>query len=618
MQMKPRQDKKNQEIFRISCQRCRQRKIKCDRLHPCFQCVKSNSQCFYPEDPIRRRAPKEYVEALERQIAFFEAFVKKLAKVGSDEQSLMIQDMNNKIVNEGNEYDQTPDISARKRRKHFRMLPQNNFRYFQFYGTTNVISASNLTTTSEIPTFKFPIFSKRKYNDTENLYEQPFHLEFDTCQELLSLFFLKQYHNFMFVFRDYFIRDFELGGGPYYSQWLLFAICSIGAMISPDDDLKNLSNTLANIAEKWVLDEGLNSPDITTLQTLLVLGIREIGRGLTFKGWLFSGMAFRLVYDMGLHLDPDHWDHSEESRIDREVRRRCFWGCFTLDKLISLCYGRPPGLYLKQTDVRNTTQLPYISELDEPFEIFNKKSELFAAVSAGEDRRGLVQFWLNQVELCKIIHRMLTEVFEDRTSSVLEASINNIHTELQKWIADIPMELQWNTRSQKETSSTVLLLHMLYHSVIIILNRPSDDNYLKLDNTERYTFEICWKSAKTIVQLLKIYFKKYDADCLPMTFIHIATSAARIILVKLNENIPEDGDVCNIYLEIITNALDVCANVWPLASQASRAILNAYKSCATSPKENNEDSLPLQRSPSLDDVSRFDSLDYIFSPNVKY
>jgi len=43
-------------------------------------------------------------------------------------------------------------------------------------------------------------------------------------------------------------------------------------------------------------------------------------------------MAFRLAHDMGLHLDPRNWDSSDESSIEREIRRRCYWGAFVADK----------------------------------------------------------------------------------------------------------------------------------------------------------------------------------------------------------------------------------------------------------------------------------------------
>lgn len=51
----------------FSCLACRQRKVKCDRLHPCSNCIRATRQCsFIP--PVRgkrkrRKAPKEGLRA---------------------------------------------------------------------------------------------------------------------------------------------------------------------------------------------------------------------------------------------------------------------------------------------------------------------------------------------------------------------------------------------------------------------------------------------------------------------------------------------------------------------------------------------------------------------------
>lgn len=40
----------------ISCTHCRQRKIKCDKVHPCSPCQRSSLECVFPE---RARHPKK-------------------------------------------------------------------------------------------------------------------------------------------------------------------------------------------------------------------------------------------------------------------------------------------------------------------------------------------------------------------------------------------------------------------------------------------------------------------------------------------------------------------------------------------------------------------------------
>jgi hypothetical protein len=48
-------------------------------------------------------------------------------------------------------------------------------------------------------------------------------------------------------------------------------------------------------------------------------------------------MAFRMGQDLGFQQDPRHWiskDESLETPQDIEIRRRIYWGCYTLDKSV--------------------------------------------------------------------------------------------------------------------------------------------------------------------------------------------------------------------------------------------------------------------------------------------
>ncbi|KAF2673736.1 hypothetical protein BT63DRAFT_165241 [Microthyrium microscopicum] len=45
-----------------SCVRCFERKVKCDRLHPCGNCIKLGDECVVPSTPIRRRRQKNRAE----------------------------------------------------------------------------------------------------------------------------------------------------------------------------------------------------------------------------------------------------------------------------------------------------------------------------------------------------------------------------------------------------------------------------------------------------------------------------------------------------------------------------------------------------------------------------
>lgn len=76
-------------------------------------------------------------------------------------------------------------------------------------------------------------------------------------------------------------------------------------------------------------------PRLTTVQALSLMSVREAGCGREAKGWVYSGMSFRMACDLGLNLDSGTLPGSRESSLNEEevdARRITFWGCFLFDK----------------------------------------------------------------------------------------------------------------------------------------------------------------------------------------------------------------------------------------------------------------------------------------------
>ena len=225
------------------------------------------------------------------------------------------------------------------------------------------------------------------------------------------------------------------------------------------DDLRELSDIFFNRAQELLYGFSLDSPNITTLQALLLMGHREIGRGRPSKGWLFSGMAFRLAHEMGLHLDPNNWNDSEDSRVEREILRRTYWAAFVADQHLSLYFGRPPALHPNESDVISTVRIPYPPEWQP---LLNRYIVQDALATEFEDGDGLVAFFIQQAELSKIIHRIITEVFENRSSkadeTVLATSIQDIQVSLRRWASELPAKVHWNEWSAGQIPALVLYL----------------------------------------------------------------------------------------------------------------------------------------------------------------
>ncbi|KAG6837321.1 hypothetical protein H0H93_011416 [Arthromyces matolae] len=105
----------------------------------------------------------------------------------------------------------------------------------------------------------------------------------------------------------------------------------------------------------------------STVQSLLLLGCREIGIGSQEQAWLFigaslaiviqsctnfaQGMAIRMATDLGLNCDSSKWKsdgHSLFSPGEIETREQIWWACCIADTYGSVYLGRP--VIIKEDD----------------------------------------------------------------------------------------------------------------------------------------------------------------------------------------------------------------------------------------------------------------------------
>ncbi|UPK90180.1 hypothetical protein LCI18_001115 [Fusarium solani-melongenae] len=108
-----------------------------------------------------------------------------------------------------------------------------------------------------------------------------------------------------------------------YCEFLVNAMCAVGASFErckhPELPAP-LSDFFANRA-KSLLDSELDKPRLSTVQALAILSTHEGGAIRDTRGWLYSGMAMRLAFDLGLHIDPTPYAASGRmSDIEARVR----------------------------------------------------------------------------------------------------------------------------------------------------------------------------------------------------------------------------------------------------------------------------------------------------------
>ena len=131
------------------------------------------------------------------------------------------------------------------------------------------------------------------------------------------------------------------------SPFLLSSVLAQAARYCDRPDSIQIGNHFAARALQLLPQDIDRGSQIPTIQGLLILSSREVACGRTAQGWLYSGMAFRMMRDLGLHVDPKKLGYLARQFSDEElaVRQQLFWSCYTWDKTMSLCLGRPPVIH---------------------------------------------------------------------------------------------------------------------------------------------------------------------------------------------------------------------------------------------------------------------------------
>ncbi|EXJ86743.1 hypothetical protein A1O3_03697 [Capronia epimyces CBS 606.96] len=387
----------------------------------------------------------------------------------------------------------------------------------------------------------------------------------EVCRHLVKTFFRQSYQYNMFIYREYFLRDYDAGFGRYYSDLLLCSICATSAPLSEEPDLSALSNLFVRRAHA-LLYATLENPDLTTLQSLILLGHLDIGQGKASKGWLFCGMAFRLAHEMGLHLDPSNWAQTSKSPVDREILRRVYWAAFTADKQLSLHFGRPPALYPHESDVHNAMRIPYPAEWERLLDTYISPG---SSTTAYEDGIALVASLIYQIELAKIFHNLIVNIFENRSqiSTVTAMTAHQIHVDMTNWLSRL-------RESYIGTSGWLdECLHAFYTCRMIILHRPPRTLFGDPKIATSEDIEICYQSLEAILCLLRSYARHYRYVDLPLDVMHILSTAAATVLMKrfFNKALWTDVEIAK-PLSFLLGAMDEIQVKWPYMFEIRESI----------------------------------------------
>ncbi|KAH7240759.1 fungal-specific transcription factor domain-containing protein [Fusarium redolens] len=359
----------------------------------------------------------------------------------------------------------------------------------------------------------------------------------DLGMHLLSLHWNRQHHSFLITYRPAFMRDMACGG-PYFSKLLLNAIYFGSSKFSPRLEVRKDINDVRTAGWRYrervreLVGGSLDRSDITTIQALLVMTNSLFALGdERSAAWLYAGLAFRMLIDLGLHVDlTNSHQFSDE---DLEIRRRVFWGAFVVDKIQSLYQGRP--VTLKENDAMVPIKfIDTYSELEfwQPFAYSTSKNDY-----AGSPAYSISTF----TALCKlsiVMSDVMSTIYTVRTTDQSPAELSKVLDKLQKklrdWHTALPDHLKPEVANAPDATVPpphVLSLHAMYNVLVILLHRPfvADGHLYNTFRSISVDSVIkCSAAASSICSLLRAYHRAFSVRRAPYLISYATYVAATI------------------------------------------------------------------------------------------
>ncbi|KAF5249556.1 hypothetical protein FANTH_5149 [Fusarium anthophilum] len=512
-----------------------------------------------------RPPSKRYVEALQERIRTLEAQIERFQNnAGAQERGPSSSVEDNYSTSEG---DSIPDDSSYRspikdisdRLGALNIGEDGQIHYFG--------SRSNFSLLKNSPVASSTVSSRDLQKQAADTLDQ-LNLRVEVSDELrnhlLDLFWSWQNTWQYLVVKELFLEDLYIThSSRYTSPLLLSAVLALAARYSDRIELRSdpldqntAGNALAEQA-KMILFYESQAPKVTTVQATALLGLREIATDKEALGWMYCGMAARMAFNLGLHLDRSHWvDTGHITKDEAEVGTIVWWGCYVLDKLFNIGLGRPSTIQEHEISAK----LPSMDHGAE-YESWHSESPIGEPIVFPRSHQ--VSNVRATVQLFRVTSSALDEIYRPGSQHVksrIMELVTKTHVNIIEFQINLPSCLRLSPSPLAPTLPHIYLLHLQIHVAIILLHRP-------FVGVQRKTLDPGSFHPST-----GLYSKHYTLRRIPISAIHCAFTASIILLLETTSIDSKDRDRSIASLKVLAEALTDMSAAWAWSQRALLAI----------------------------------------------
>lgn len=285
----------------------------------------------------------------------------------------------------------------------------------------------------------------------------------DLAIYMLNLHWNRQHLSYLISYRPA-IMDSLMNNGPYVNKLLLNGIFfstslySDRATLRTDPEDPRTTGRAFYSRFKTLLPDYLETPTTPTIVALLLCGVSLVPNGEQGVGWLFCGMTYRMITDLGYHLDVSTSSRLDSdmrlSATDIEIRKRVYWGAYICDTLQSLFLGRLPTFYKIESNVGHD-YLDTYEEMEEWRPYIDAQTQSLGTGIIDYQARPCyaLSTFNNFRRLCGIANKIMDTFYSTVRESVAEVdaleSRNQLRSLLEFWRQDLPSRLKFEPSTDK-------------------------------------------------------------------------------------------------------------------------------------------------------------------------
>ncbi|KAK5312458.1 hypothetical protein LTR93_011329 [Exophiala xenobiotica] len=295
-------------------------------------------------------------------------------------------------------------------------------------------------------------------------------------------------------------------------------------------------------SKKIILSQVFRHADLNLIQSLLLLCHYLQGTLELDECWKLAGLLIRNAICLGIHIDPACNGYT--NALDTELRRRAWWGCVVLDRVLSMKLGRSPSINPADASAVNT-----------PLDVDDqhiRDTDTIPRQPSGRPSR--MSFWIQTCRLSHVINAILSKLYSTRSKGLEETAVQGKHKQaiimsnifllagqLQQWWDDLPVHLK-----QEPTSSEDIdfqrqrrIIRVRYLTITLLLQRPG---FFLLVN-QKFNNElmkagaiassnICISAAVETITIIRSHYDRRMLNSLSYNIHCVLTSLAVLAMVQ--------------------------------------------------------------------------------------